>query len=244
MPAPRWKGSSEMKESPDSPEYSQTKDGIVHTRTFHGSFTTLVANAPQRFQTMTGSPSSILVDTVRITKGKGGTATMVVTLVSAPTSSPEDGSFPVTGVSTVEVEWVQTQKRLETHPRYLTGGAKHLTDADLDAIEDWKTASNSADRATKYSALSDNAKEFAGKLKRGTDSYVVYSPVIRITTPSRTRPETGKCGFKSNPRYGLEIEGYEFLKTADRATKQGRTWIEVEEWTGAVKVDTDLYPSN
>ena len=230
-----------MKEAPESPDVSITKEGSVVTRTFNGSFTTLVANAPLRFQTMTGSPSTIFVDTVKVTKGKGGSGTMVVTLTPSPSAGPDDGTFPVTGVSTTEVEWMEVQRKLETHPRYVSGGAKALTDSDLDKIEEWKSAASASDRTAKYEDLSAHAKDFVDKLRRGTDTYLDFAPILRVTTPSRTKPLTGKCGKRFAPPFDLSVDGYEFLKTADRATKQGRVWTRVEEWTGALAWDHDLY---
>src|SRR5205814_388524 len=111
----------------------------------------------------------------------------------------------------------------------------------LDAIEEWKNTTGASDRGAKYSALSSNAKKFADKVKRGQDSYVVYQPVARQTERLSYRPTAEPCGILQNPPYGLQITGYEYLKTADRVTRQGKYFESAREWSGAEFWDHDIY---
>jgi hypothetical protein len=236
----KWKGTKDIKEAPDSPVYDLGKDGAKWTRTFNGPFTALIAACPKRLQSMSGFPG-FLVDDIRIAKAKGTTGTMTVTLCTTPLPDPDSNAqdLPVD-----EIEWVEVNKKLETHKRYQPGGDAALTDPDLDKIEEWKNATLARDRSTKFAALTTNAADFAAKVKRGQDSFNIYAPVVRVTTTLKVKPNTGKCGFRDTPPRNLAIAGYVFLKTADRATRQNRTWQRVEEWTGATVWDTDIYPAS
>src|SRR5581483_537309 len=185
MPTERWKGTTAIKEAPSSPVFENTKDGPRYTRTFNGPYTALLGNTPARLGTMTGVPSGFYVDTVRVEKAPGNRGIMTVTLTPAPI---QDYTFEAN--QTLEVEYVEIQKRIETHPMFnaVTAESSHpnankyaLTDDDLDAIEEWKNQTTATDRKTKYDALSDNAKALAQRIKRGQDSYVIYAPVCRVT---------------------------------------------------------------
>ena len=243
---PRWKGTNDFKEQPTSPVFENTKDGPKMTRTFRGPYAKLVSDQPQRLAVMVGSPSDFKVDSVRIAKQPGGSGEMTVVLTPAPI---EDYTFENNEV--LEVEWLEVSKKLEEHPFFLkaefvngaTNGTAALTADDLDKIAAWKNASGVTDRVAAWGTLSANAKIFVNYLKVGVDSYVQYAPVARRTTKYSAAPTLGKCGRRSNPPAAIKIDGYEYLKTADRLTKD-RTWTRVEEWTGALYVDHTLYPAS
>lgn len=234
MPKPRWKGVSALTEAPTSPRFDYTETGDTCTRSFGGPYLTLKTNAPKRGQVMNGSPSTYKVSTVSLEKAPGGRGILTVTLstVAAP---PFDEDVP-------EVEWNEIQKKLELHPRYTTG-AHALTSSDLDKIEDWRNAASASERDKKYAALSSrpNAQEFINKLRRGQDSYVIYSPVCRITRKTTLKPTNTKCGIIDSPPASVRVAGYDYLKTADRSSRQNNYWTRTQEWTGAESVDPDIY---
>lgn len=221
-----WKGTKDLKDSPESPSYEENSNGAVWTIVKQGPFGACLASKPIRGQELSGF-TGVAVDTVRIQKAHGGTGTLTVTLTTAPI---EDRT-PV-----LEIEWIETQKKLESHKFFKT-----LTPAHWDKIEDWRNATTAADRSTKYAALTGLLQKFADKILKGEDSYVVYSPVARVTTSSPTKPNTGGCGMKDNPPAQIKIQTYKYLKTADRAVRQSMKWQRVEEWTGAEEIDDDLY---
>ncbi len=241
MPTARWKGTTDVKEQANSRLFETSKEGPRYTLIYKGPYTAIMGNLPARLSNISGVASTYFVDTVRVEKGPGGTGTMTVTMTPAPI---QDYTFDTNAV--FEVEWIEVQKKLETHPRYLDGGAKALNDADLDAIEEWKNAASASLRTAAYakltsnSGVSGNATDFVDKLKHGTDSFVIYSPLCRVTTKHASKPDVSECGLRNDPPSGCKVNGYIYLKTADRATRD-RTWTRVQEWTGATLWDTDLY---
>ncbi len=235
MPTPRRQGSSAVVEQPHSPELLLDKSGVRFIQTYNGTFVDLVAASPTRrsSRTITGVGWTLKVDTVAITKGPGDNSQMVVTSVYNP---EEDVDFP-SPEGQQEIEWVEVQKKLETHPRYRAGGASALiltgTNNDLDKIEQWKNASTADERDRLYNALRTNAKEFADKLRRGEDSYVIFYPVARQMERTSAVPSASPCGVLEGPPLAIQISGYEYLKTADRIIRQSGHYEHTQEWTGA-----------
>lgn len=244
-----WRGSKKLEPQPDSPKFRQDKGGPVWTYAFAGPYAVVLAAKPQRLATFRGLPLNFFIDTVALDKAPGGRGILTLTATPSPAEGIDSAGL-TTSSPVVEVEWVEIQKKLETHPRYNDGGAKALTDQDRNDIEMWRDGRDAVLRtAFKYKAedestktLSDNAQDFAAKILRGTDSYVIYVPLVRVTTKSRGRPPTAKCGIRSRPSEGA-VNGYLYLRTADRRTRQEGSWTRVQEWTGADLIDADLYPA-
>lgn len=244
MPAARWRGSKHIQESPESPSLVHDESGIRWTRVFNGPFDALKAAKPSRGDQMRGY-RGFFVNEVALQKGKGGTGIMTIQLIGSPPRLDFDSKFSDELQMIPELEWMEVQKPLESHPRYSDegGSAFYLTDEDWLDIEEWKSLGTRAQKTAKFSDLASNAQEFCQKLMRGNDSYVDFSPMVRLTTFHKTKPSTGRCGRRETPPYGLGIEGYEFLKTADRVIRQHlRSWQRVQEWTGAHLINQDLYP--
>lgn len=258
---PIWIGSQQLIPHPNSGTYQLDERGTRYIIKYTGPYATCVANAPARLSTVAGAPDNYYVDTVTVDKMGGGAAVMTITL----TDAPMPGSGPDNN-ETLEVEWVEIQKNLLLHPVFNEAGAdsKHpnaglyaLTNDDRAAIEAWKqapTSNYSYTGAQGNGTLSTNAQKFADLILGGTDSYVVYSPVIRLTTKNaappgnsacgtiQTPPAGGDLGETSNPETGELTEGYVFLATADRSTRD-RVWNRVQEWTGCDQIDNILYPN-
>jgi len=231
-----WRGATGMKEDPSSPVVGSNKDGVTLTRIWNGPYATVKASVPARLSIVAGSPG-VFVDTTRLEKLTGDRGRLTVELSSNP--------FPDPDSDVLELEWVEIQKPLLQHKRYQPGGVKALSDSDLDAIEEWKNAATAAARGVAYGKLTANAKDFADKFKRGTESFVIYAPVARVTTRSVARPACGRCGMISDPPSDAKPAGsYVYLKTADRRTRQDRMWARAQEWTGGDAVDADIYPTS
>lgn len=256
MPTPRWKGTKAIKEDPNSPVFDNTKDGKRFTKIFNGPYNTLFAAQPPRLAGMTNVPTGFFVDTVKVEKQPGGKGKMTVTLVPSPAPDVLSGGS-AEGNQTMEVEWIEIQKKLETHPMFNAvsstsvhpnAGKYPLNDRDLDLIEQWKDASTASARATAYSALSShdggssgNAIYFVDRLRRGMDSYVEYAPVIRVTTRTTSQPTSTQCGLISDPPAEVKVDGYVYLSTADRSQRDAN-WSRSQEYTGADRVDDEVYP--
>jgi hypothetical protein len=225
--------------------YENTDQGAKYTRTYNGPFTALFALAPARLARMADLPSYFRVDTVRIQKGKGASGTMTVTLTTNP-------SFGVTSDETPEVEWIEIQKRLECHPMFNetstdswhpNAGKYSLSSVDHDHIEEWKSLSKATERGAYYTAYIEpysHIKAFVDRLIRGQDSYVDYVPHCRLTSRNATRPANARCGYIDVPPDSVIIDGFGYLKTADRG-QNDQNWTRVREWTGADFIDTEVY---
>jgi hypothetical protein len=227
-----WRGSTGVFEDPCSPEIVIRQDGRHIIRTFNGPYSILEAFTPNRGDFRDGGQ----VDTVNLKHGVGGKGTLIVDV--GPIALP--GIADPVGV--LEIEWLEVQKRLEQHPRYKLGGAAQLTNADLDAIEEWRSLSTATQRAAKFATLSINAQEFVSKVNRGQDSFVLYGPVSRQTIRSTIEPISEPCGVIQSPPPDIAVDGYQYLKTADRVQGQGTHWEQIREWTGADEWDSQIYP--
>lgn len=128
----------------------------------------------------------------------------------------------------IEVDWVELRKKLEDHTRY-----SGLAPADIAKAKAW------ADDPTKPKPTG-TAAELADKLAKGQTEYSMAVPVIRRTTYSPTSLNSGGAWFRSAPPAGAG--SWQYLKTADRVSKQGTKYQRVEEWTGAKEWDPAIYP--
>ena len=248
---PVWRGAKDVQEDPASPIYSADSKGPKYTRIFRGPYDSLMGNKPSRLDATKDIPVGFLVDTVDVRKAPGGLGVMTLTFTPAPI---QDYTFAENLV--LELEWLQVEKKLETHPIFRPAGENPgVTNCgeyvlaetrggdgmnDYDKIEAWKSASTGEARKTAYEALSSNAQTFVDKLAKGEDSYLAYIPVCRRTTKSATPPTHGECGLIEDPPGEIKVADYTYVKTADRGTRD-RTWTRCEEWTGFRSVDSEIY---
>lgn len=242
-----WRGSTEIHEAPDSPRRTWTAAGLRVIRVFRGPYAALVAAAPDVGDEMVGTPGVYVEqgEIVPLEAGMTGPGVMTITLANESTEEGEDQP-------TYECEWSLLEKDLRLHPRYLTGGANALTATDLTQLKKWEGEDDEAKRAafqfTKADnttgTLSANAQHIAAKILRGQTSYVVPAPVARRTTRTYSVPATSACGQRENPPTATGAPtGYEWMKSSDRRLRQGAhgKWERIEEWTGADKIDADIY---
>ena len=229
----RWVGTAAIQEQPGSPKITNSGSGAKVLRTYRGPFSALVSAQPNPGQTVDGSIGK--VETVEIQPDGAGTegpGTMVVTLA--------DDQI------TYEIDAATLEKPLALHPRYITDGAKALSIDDHNKISAWQNAQSAQDLANAYTALSANAKDYVDKLRLGEEAYLVPAPIARKTTRSYVKPTTQGIGKTGAPDGFPDLPaGYQWLKTSDKGIKQGirASWERVEEWTGADKWDTDIYPA-
>ncbi len=239
-----WKGTKSLQEQPDSPVYENGSSGPKYTRTWEGPYAACTAAQPTRLSTIPGTPAGFLVDTVRVNRAPGERGIMVVTFAPAPV---KDYTFE--NNETLEIEWIEVQKPLETHPMFNAASATsvhpnaglyELSDDDWDTIDEWKSADRARKREIILEESTAEALAFIHRLQRGQDSYVLYCPVGRRTRKYATAPVCTRSGLPQNPPAAIKVSGYVYLKTADRATRD-RTWTRTEEWTGADEIDTEVY---
>jgi hypothetical protein len=152
------------------------------------------------------------------------TITREVDLSSSATSA-------VPGTEVIEVIWQELRRPIETNPYY-----KDLTKQE---ILDVKKAVENGEPVPSEGAAVLHLWE---ALCEGNTEWSTGVPVVRRTTTSRTGKEAkGGAWFRDDPPEDVEGE-WEFLKTANETRKEGRSYTQVEEWTGAEKWDENLYP--
>jgi len=256
MPSPLLKGSGNIQEEPSSPKMSFGIFSTKMTRTFVGSYDQCLAVKPRPGSLVPGFAGFVVDSPVEVEKLDGAAGRLTYSATTPTINSTNDESSPL-----FEIDWTQIQKRIEEHPIFAqavgsqSAGTYALTPTDRAAIKNWQSLADT--NATAYQNLqfvatpggspqnlSNNAQELATRLMRGQDSYVLYSPVVHATTYSKDRPQTGGCGAPATPPYPLDLQGYVFLKTADRASYNGKIWTRVQEWTGADWIDTAIYSPN
>jgi hypothetical protein len=161
--------------------------------------------------------------------GDADTGTLTLVYETEPPSKTEEQDTP-----TIEVEWVELRKKLEENAHF-----SGLSATDFANARKW------ADDPDNYTGPSFGEgtalSKFATLLAKGVTEFSIAVPVVRKTTNSATSLTTGGAWFRSTPN--PTVPGWEFLKTADRVSKQGKKYQRTEEWTGAKSWDTDLYPS-
>jgi hypothetical protein len=253
-----WKGSKEIHEAPTSPKREKSVQGLRITRVFNGPFASLVAAEPSIGQVMEGYEGIpiLTVSTEPLEAGPTGPGRMTIVAGNDDLGGGGTGGIdPIVDLApTYEIEWTQLEQPLLQHPMYAAGASVELTPADLANLEQWKQESDPALKAVyKFKAtngsevtLSPNAQHYAGKVRRGIESYFVPAPVCRKTTRHFTKPQTSAMGRRQNPPGDVGAPpGYVWLVSADRAIRQGRggTWERITEWLGAQSWDTDIYPA-
>jgi hypothetical protein len=239
-----WRGSKEIAESPESPKWDFQTDKNVCVRTFYGPYASCLARKPTNGQKMAdlGSDSGLQVVNVKVNKQKGGKGEMIVTL--------EEG-YTYTSVSTsqppkYEIEWVQTDRKLESHDRY-----SELTDEEFALVQQALDAQNKAERdiALTDDAFGDLMFELYEKKRKGQDAFTLYSPVLRRTTIWTGAHKATPCGVRMEAAelpavlQTMAPDGYVWMKTADRGTQSGRfgKHERIEEWSGFDSIDADIY---
>lgn len=240
----RWRGAESIKLQPTYPRFKRTAKGAVLTLVFRGPYVDLRTYGPAIGDSITlgafdYAPSDELVyansaECQPDGAGEDGAGTLTVVY----TNEADAGAVLTSSNITREIDWTLLEKPLIQHPRYATGGDKELTDADRKDIEAWR-----ADPGTEtYGALTDNAKDYVNKVRKGIENFVVPAPLVRKTTRGTSAPTVSACGEIESPD-GPHPSGYIWLKTADRGIRQAPAsgWERVEEWTGAKSWDTDLY---
>lgn len=245
---------------PSFPEVVRDRTGETYIYKYRGPEATLSASAPQYGDEFPAS-SGRTVLSVRLRELENQTyAELIVeagydgTPGTLTTGQVTNNEFPF-----YEVSWVAVQKDLREHPAFAD-----FTEEMWQSVDDWIAETDSdARRQGKYykkdkdgqptGSLVDlsttdspdgSPADFCFLYYQGVRYYNDYLPVARQTSlyEGQTKPATGGAGEKivGDPFTGVPT-GYEWIKTGDSATKQGRgyRWTKVEEWTGALSILVD-----
>lgn len=249
MPTPIWRGSEDIHLQPGSPHREHTPEGLRITLTYRGPYAALRENEPAPrilFDALDAAYSADLdedefdglylsaVETHPDGAGIEGPATQ--RLIFQPIDPGE----------TIEIDIATLEKPLETHIHY-----ELITDSVWAGFNTWEAEPDPTLRGDlKYKIPGTETVEtltgiiagLAQKKLRGVTSYILPAPIVRKTSYSLEEPETGGVGMVSDP--GAGPEGYQWLKTSDRAVyrKSDGRWERAQEWTGATAWDSEIYP--
>ena len=231
-------------EQAGSPRYSYDKEGGRCTRVFRGAMSILQAMRPSVGSSMDGTYGNFHVVSVDIYPTSTSEVGEMVVNLDNYTDEEElkqgendSGNNSYVGSSqkeeTIEIEWSQIDKPLAQAPIF-----QNLKPEEIQLVEDIVSGKQSKDAIAN---MSDKLASYYEKRMRGQSTYLVFAPVVRRTMQSSTRPSTGSCGKIDSPPVG--IGGFQFIKTADRASKSksSKYWERSEEWLGADSWDQDLY---
>lgn len=252
-----WRGSTEIHEQPGSPRIIEEADGERITRMFRGPHDALRAYRPLFGAIMEDlEDDDFKVIHTELSPDGGGT--------NGPGTLTIDLRKPST-VVTEEIDMTILERPLEAHPFYST-----LTNANWAAYHRWENEPDPALKGALYYTWTEKYQDYdvdgvaigepinevhrglltgfqaalANKVLRGQTTYIAPAPVLRRTTTSATPATPANLG-KRAPEAPFENapEGYEWLKTSDRVVERKRegTFDRIEEWTGALIWDHDIY---
>lgn len=246
-----WFGTTDITETVGSPLYDFTASKNEATRVFEGQFEILLAGKPAIGSTMSGF-TAFTVERVQVKNLEGDKGQMTVGLFQAVSMGYLNTGLPIDPI--YEIDWVQVDKPLETHPIYKNpSGTYNLTDDDLVDLQTWEQEPDPVlKKAFSYNVNGDtatlgpNAQNIAKKKLKGVTSYLLFIPVLKKTSSGYQPPSTSAAGHvEVPPGFPSVPTGYTFIKTADRGQRTGKNkkWERQEEWTGFDTVDSDLYPT-
>jgi len=208
-----------------NPAISTSKETgtLTTTRSYTGPYAELVALQ---------ADIRALASTTTLTPTDAGQAKLDATYAD-DTSGGEGTQEPE---PTYEIDWATLTRAIETHPLFAT-----LPIADLNWVR--KEIAENANFAT-LSGVAYEEDELAlqlyTKLARGQTDYNIATPIVRATTYHTAIPTSQGAWFRDEPP--IKPTGtWEYLKTADRVTKQGRIYTRTQEWSGAKTWDPDIY---
>jgi hypothetical protein len=248
--AATWIGSTTLTQTPDSPElvFGQTDQKTYH---YEGPYADALAAKKSAGDTHEGLP----VVSCRVVRKDGGIGRVSITAETTDFHRPGEER----ALETYEVDAVDLERPLLSHPIYQTGGAQALTVTDLADLEAWKTQTDWGASKNKplykynrYTAsgtwsvitLSAKAQHAAAKILRGVEAYSTSYPVARITSIADAVPSSGVINvYRTTKPFTACPSGYTWLKKVDRSSRSGRSgrWKRDIEYIGVPDLDLDLY---
>ncbi|MDR2462837.1 MAG: hypothetical protein LBD30_03555 [Verrucomicrobiales bacterium] len=244
-----WRGARELLLQPDYPEYEKSPDSYTLTLVYSGPFETCLASDPDIGSRVEGYPAFFYVSKTKIKHADGGRGVLTVVCETANAATP---STPENFLPQFEIECIAIDKPLAEHEKFNDG---KITDEDFQKIQLWLDESDLAlSKEWKFSYKKKDgtpgdgeitgtlAREYAKRIKRGQDSYRLYTTVYRLTTQVTNGTVSGGCGMQSSPGFGPASKKY--IKTADRCNRAGKSgaWTRTQEWTGFDAIDEYLLP--
>jgi hypothetical protein len=211
------------------PSVATTATTMTTTRTFTGAYGALKTKQ----DALSGSGTK-----TQLTPTTAGEGTLTITVEKPLTATPEQNGTATMGegrqVST-GITWMELRKDIATNAMFAD-----VSPGDMKKARDYAAMENGDAKAA---ALPTLAKKFYDYLVKGTTDYAIGYPVAkRTTTKSVGEIGGGGAWFRDTPPFD-HPSGWQWMKTADDRTKEGSTYTQTEEWTGAEEWDSDFYPA-
>lgn len=229
-------------ERPNSPEIVGNREGTRVTLIFDGPFEALRSSRPDVNDTVDGFDDAIKVREYRIVPLRAGKEAFGRMTVRADDLGGDSlTSSSGGGEPRYELEWAQIERPIAEHPAFRDALSESAINTVVTAAQDDEPLPPASGDGA------DAAEALYNRLRRGVESYLVFHPIVRVTTPFSQRPQNAEAGGREDPPSDAQApSGYEYLKTSARIAgpTQDSEWELVEEWTGADFWDPVLYPQN
>lgn len=223
-----------------------------------GRYSVLIANRPPHGAYVAGYSGRVVKVVCRRERG-GQAGTMTITLDDEVAGSPLTNDFDQ---ETLEIDWVEVSKPLESHPKFKDIHAEHK-----ELLAEYATAD--AERRTKIrETLEDEAGDtepgpigtpdesaavallLLEKKNAGYENYLEYVPIVSRTRNVSAPSLDEECAAEILTAaalaelIGTAVPESEYLKSCDRQTRSGenRRWQRQEQWKGSDEWDADIYP--
>ena len=239
-------GNTAPQETRDSREVERLARGVdAVTVRRNGYYDLLRASQPRPGDRLDGG----VVQRSVLRRGAGGTGRLEYTVhVGGGASGYSGGGGRLSAV--LEIEMAQTERPILSRSDF---------NGYADVVELWRESPPELRSALKYRYVDNGGNEHVEELQggartaaslmlRGVEAYLVFHPVVTLTTTHADRPAdyASGIGTRCPPAESGYPGGYDWLKTADRLTRASDgTWTRVQQWTGASESDggwdRDLY---
>jgi len=226
-----WRGPKTLQIVDDDWDLSAEKTTVILT--YEGPRADCRSRAPALFSTIAGWPGYIT--NVKIPPGQTPDGRLIITL---------DAIFN----TIYELDWATCFKKLLTMPIFQPGGDQALDDGDLDIINEWTNAATATLRSSVYARVTSafpEAKYYIDKIKLGEEEYPVAYPIARMTTKTPQPPAgvgEGMYVAEAPPvPCNAPAGNWHYYKSADSCLYEGRIYTRRQEWTGAQKLDADIF---
>lgn len=239
-----WRGSVQLLEQPDSPEWSFGEQ-IRMIRRFSGPHGACLAAAPLGGAIGGGIASGLRVAESRVTRSRGGIGILTITYGNQP------GEVPIQGQQLpddeAEITDDEVEEPLKKHPLYASltiqehANVNTILNTPLDSAENTKAFQDL------YLGGSGGllALDLLAKLQSGFTHYPVSTPVYQLTMYYWERPATLAVGNVRETPPSVPIippAGLDWLRKPDRLSHNGTYWVLVRRWQGWKELNRDIYP--
>ncbi|MCG3146884.1 MAG: hypothetical protein PCFJNLEI_00319 [Verrucomicrobiae bacterium] len=258
----RWIGPVTKFEQPNSPDVSRTRDMETWLLSYEGPYDLLYASQPAWGTTLPGLPSDVKTGACQVVRDVGNIGKLTIRAARVISGGP----------AFYRRRREECQRRITLLPRYSAQagqpgffyGVNEEQFLWLDrALEDFFATAPSASNPAwevfhaKYPNTPADIPyiklvlgqaplyELWGKIKAGTDSYVVGVPIIEETKHLNSDPGSGQISILEAPPAASNYpSGYIWVRVCDDAAQEGDypIWTRSRKWAGFDHVDPDIYP--